>query len=73
MPRRKEPRERVPAGSVAVADGRTGLYALASPGGWTLIGKTPFQLFDAGSETPFALQPGMRVRFRAISADEVET
>ena len=72
VPRRKQPRQRVPAGSVGIADGRTGLYAMASPGGWMLIGKTPLKLFDAHSETPFVLQPGMRVRFRAVSADESE-
>jgi KipI family sensor histidine kinase inhibitor len=70
VPRRKEPRQRVPAGSVGIADGRTGLYAMASPGGWTLIGRTPRRLFDAQAETPFVLQPGMRVRFRAIAAEE---
>jgi allophanate hydrolase len=72
VPRRREPRQHVPAGSVGIADGRTGLYAMASPGGWTLIGKTPLKLFDAHSETPFVLQPGMRVRFRAVAADEIE-
>ena len=69
VPRRKEPRQRVPAGSVGIADERTGLYALASPGGWTLIGRTSYKLFDAGAEQPFALAPGMRVRFRAIERD----
>jgi inhibitor of KinA len=72
VPRRKEPRQRVESGSVGVADGRTGLYALASPGGWTLIGKTPYTLFDPGAEQPFALAAGMRVRFRAISPDEFD-
>lgn len=72
VPRRKEPRQRVPAGSVGIADGRTGLYALASPGGWTLIGRTPFKLFDPAADEPFPIQPGMRVRFRAISADEYD-
>ena len=71
VPRRKEPRQRVPAGSVGIADGRTGLYALASPGGWTLIGRTPYRLFDPDAVRPFALEPGMRVRFRAIGAEEV--
>ncbi len=66
VPRREQPRQRVPAGSVGIADGRTGLYAMASPGGWTLIGRTPFPLFDVDADQPFALQPGMRVRFRAI-------
>jgi KipI family sensor histidine kinase inhibitor len=73
IPRRKEPRQRVPAGSVGIADSRTGLYAMASPGGWTLIGRTPLRLFDPDSATPFMLHPGMRVRFRALSADEIET
>ena len=73
VPRRKEPRQRVPAGSVGIADSRTGLYAMASPGGWTLIGRTPLRLFNPDSATPFMLQPGMRVRFRALSADEIET
>ncbi len=72
VPRRKEPRQRVEAGSVGIADGRTGLYAMASPGGWTLIGRTPYPLFDAADESPFALRPGMRIRFRAIAPDEFE-
>jgi KipI family sensor histidine kinase inhibitor len=72
VPRRSEPRQRVPAGSVGVADGRTGLYAMASPGGWTLIGRTPLRLFDPGARRPFALQPGMRVRFRAVAAEDYE-
>ena len=68
--RRKEPRQRVAAGSVGIADAYTGLYALASPGGWTLIGRTPFPLFDADAAEPFALQPGRPVRFKAVSAEE---
>ena len=70
VPRRTEPRQRVESGSVGIADGRTGLYALASPGGWTLIGKTPYTLFDPRAEQPFVLAAGMRVRFKAIQADE---
>ncbi|NCF14756.1 MAG: 5-oxoprolinase subunit PxpB [Gammaproteobacteria bacterium] len=70
IPRRAEPRLRVEAGSVGIADGRTGLYAMASPGGWTLVGRTPHRLFDASAETPFALRAGMRVRFRAIDTSE---
>ena len=69
IPRRDEPRQLVPAGSVGIADGRTGLYAMASPGGWTLIGRTSHQLFDPVAEQPFALEPGMRVRFRAVAPD----
>ena len=72
VPRRGEPRQRVEAGSIGVADGRTGIYALASPGGWTLIGRTPSRLFDPAAENPFVLEPGMRIRFVAIDADEVD-
>lgn len=70
VPRRKEPRPRVEAGSIGIADGRTGMYALASPGGWSLVGRTPLKLFDAHSPEPFPVRAGMRVRFTAISADE---
>lgn len=70
LPRRTHPRQHVPAGSVGIADGRTGLYSLAGPGGWTLVGRTPFKLFDAAADDPFPIRAGMRVRFRAIAADE---
>lgn len=70
VPRRKEPRQRVAAGSVGIADAYTGLYPLASPGGWTLVGRTPYPLFDASAAEPFALRAGMSVRFRAVSASD---
>lgn len=72
VPRREEPRQRVEAGSIGIADGRTGIYALPSPGGWTLIGRTPRRLFDVDAPTPFRIQAGMRIRFTAISADDVD-
>lgn len=66
VPRRDTPRQLVPAGSVAVADGRTGIYALPSPGGWSLIGKTAHALFDAEADDPMPLKAGTRVRFIAV-------
>lgn len=63
-----EPRQHVPAGSVGIAGGRTGLYSLPGPGGWPLIGRTSRQLFDASSEQPFTLGAGMRVRFVAVDS-----
>lgn len=60
-----EPRMKVAAGSVGIADGRTGLYALPGPGGWALVGRTSYPLFDASAEDPFALGPGRRIRFVA--------
>ena len=64
--RLREPRVSITAGSVGIADGRTGLYALPGPGGWVLIGRTSYPLFDASADQPFALKPGMRIRFVAV-------
>jgi len=61
-----QPRQFVPAGSVGIAGGRTGLYALPGPGGWPLIGRTSCPLFDAQSDQPFVLDAGMRVLFTAV-------
>ena len=60
------PRERVPAGSVAIADGQTGVYPLASPGGWRLIGRTERAMFDAKAAEPVTIRAGDRVRFVAL-------
>ena len=70
VPRRKQPRQHVEAGSVGIADGRTGLYALSGPGGWPLIGRTTFRLFDPQAEEPFPIRAGMRIKFVSISAAE---
>ena len=65
-PRLKSPRTSIPAGSVGIAETQTGVYPVASPGGWQLIGRTPLKLFDAESESPAAIHPGDRVRFVPI-------
>jgi len=62
-PRLKEPRVRVPAGSVGIGGEQTGVYPSESPGGWQLIGRTPIPLFDPLREEPALLHPGDRVRF----------
>jgi KipI family sensor histidine kinase inhibitor len=59
-----EPRTRVPAGSVAIADEFTGVYPRASPGGWRLLGHTDAELWDLARTPPALLPPGTRVRFR---------
>jgi KipI family sensor histidine kinase inhibitor len=61
--RRAEPRERVPAGSVALAGPYSGIYPRESPGGWQLFGSTTTVLFDASRDPPALLSPGDRVRF----------
>lgn len=67
MPRLATPRERVPAGSVAIGGAQTGLYPQAGPGGWRLIGRTDAVLFDPARDPPTVLQPGDHVRFVARS------
>jgi len=72
LPRLATPRARVDAGSVAIGGAQTGIYPRESPGGWRLLGRTPWVLFDATRERPSRLQPGDRVRFVAIDAAEFE-
>jgi KipI family sensor histidine kinase inhibitor len=67
LPRRDAPRVRVPAGSVAIAGAQTGVYPIATPGGWHLLGTTDVAMFDRGRDPPSLLRPGDRVRFEAIS------
>jgi KipI family sensor histidine kinase inhibitor len=65
-PRLAEPRAMVPAGSVGIAGGQTGIYPMATPGGWQLIGRTEAELFRADREPMSLLQPGDEVRFQAV-------
>jgi KipI family sensor histidine kinase inhibitor len=66
LPRRAEPRLRVPAGSVAIGGAQTGIYPRELPGGWHLVGRTPLSLFDPASEPPCLLAPGDEVRFQPL-------
>jgi KipI family sensor histidine kinase inhibitor len=66
VPRRTEPRTRVPAGSVALAGEYSGVYPRESPGGWQLIGRTDAALWDVDRDPPALLTPGLWVQFRAI-------
>ena len=65
VPRLAEPRSRVPAGAVGLADTWCGVYPTASPGGWRLVGRTDVTLWDVTREPPALLTPGTRVRFMA--------
>jgi KipI family sensor histidine kinase inhibitor len=62
-PRLSSPRKHVPAGSVAIGGSQAGIYPLASPGGWRIVGRTPLALFDPQSSPPPLLRMGDRVRF----------
>ena len=62
-PRLSAPRKHVPAGSVAIGGSQAGIYPLASPGGWRIVGRTPLRLFDPQASPPPLLRMGDRVRF----------
>lgn len=70
LPRRQEPRIRVPAGSVAIAMQLTGIYPWDSPGGWHIIGRCPIALFNGNLSPPTVFEAGDTVSFRAIDANE---
>ena len=69
-PRHEKPRMKVPPGSVAIAGDQAGIYPLATPGGWNLIGRTPLRVFRPEQNPPVLLAAGDRVKFRAITAEE---
>lgn len=71
-PRKSTPRTAIPAGSVGIAGEQTGIYPLASPGGWNIIGRTPVRLFNKEAAVPVLLQPGDSVAFYSITEDEFE-
>jgi inhibitor of KinA len=56
---------------VGIAQRQTGIYPVASPGGWQIIGWTPVNLFDAEADPPSRLQIGDRVRFKPVGSEEV--
>lgn len=71
-PRHPTPRLIVHAGAVGIAGRQTGVYPVASPGGWQIIGRTPVTLFDTTRTPPSRLVPGARVRFVPITPDELD-
>jgi inhibitor of KinA len=59
-------------GSVGITGSQTGIYPLQCPGGWFIIGRTPYQLFNSKAESPVLLQAGDTVQFYPISSEEFE-
>ena len=70
-PRKPQPTP-VEPGSVGIAGRQTGVYPFKSPGGWQIIGRTPFKLFDKQKLNPVLFKPGDNVKFYAITKDEFE-
>ncbi|MET3684140.1 inhibitor of KinA [Alkalibacillus flavidus] len=71
-PRLSEPRSQVPAGSVGIAGGQTGIYPVESPGGWQIIGRTPFALFNPNHEQPTLFRMGDWLTFNPISLERYD-
>jgi KipI family sensor histidine kinase inhibitor len=72
VPRRGTPRPRVVTGSIAIANAQTVVYPFTTPGGWSIIGRTPVSIFDARRDPPSLMSPGDRVRFVPISRSEFD-
>lgn len=69
-PRLKNPRTRIEAGSVGIGGEQTGIYPVASPGGWRLIGTTPVKTYDANREKPILYQAGDYIKFFEINTSD---
>lgn len=71
-PRLESPRTKIPAGSVGIGGNQTGIYPIASPGGWRLIGRTPMLPFDEKREEPILYKSGEYIRFVKIDRAEFD-
>ena len=71
-PRLTSPRTAIPAGSVAIGGAQAGAYSLASPGGWRIIGRVPFPLYDAGRDPSTVIRAGMNVCFYPVSRERFD-
>ena len=69
--RLSSPRLNVPSGSVAIADLQTGIYPVASPGGWRIIGRTPIKIFDHLRNSPSIIDPGDFIKFEPLDDEKM--
>jgi inhibitor of KinA len=72
LERKQSPDAMIPAGSVAIAEEYVGIYPFGSPGGWHVIGRTPWRILDYSRTVPWMFEYGMTVRFQPISTQEFE-
>ena len=71
-PRKTTPRSLIPAGSVGIAGGQTGVYSISTPGGWQIIGRTTTALFLPDQQPPSLVQAGDAIQFVAVERGEVD-
>lgn len=69
-PRLESPRKKIPKGSVAIADNQTAVYPQSSPGGWNILGKTAFELFDKSLDSLSPISIESRIKFNPITKTE---
>ena len=69
-PRLQNPRTKIHMGAVGIGGAQTGIYPLASPGGWRLIGTTPVKPYDPDREQPFLYSAGEYIKFFSVDEDE---
>lgn len=69
-PRKETPELKIPAGSVGIGGNQTGIYPVASPSGWHIIGRTPAHLFNPHNRQPFIASPLDRIKFVPIDKNE---
>lgn len=72
-PRKTSPRVRLDSGSVGIGGSQTGIYSLASPGGWNIIGRTPMNIFDADRKPPMNIVPGTKITYQRITKEEFQS
>ena len=68
--RMQDPRAKVPSSSIAIAGTQAGIYPFDSPGGWRIIGRLPFPVFDTWTDQPALFQPNDRINFKAVTPEE---
>lgn len=70
VPRLESPRKTIPKGSVAIADNQTAVYPQNSPGGWNILGRTTFELFDKSLDELSPISIDSKIKFNPISKEE---
>ena len=72
LPRKSAPVRGVPAGSVIIAGGQCLVTTLTMPTGWWVIGRSRTRILTGDEGRPFLFDVGDRVRFRRVTAAEME-
>jgi inhibitor of KinA len=70
--RKAAPDPQILAGSVAIAEEYVGIYPFDSPGGWHIVGCTPWAIVDYSQSKPWLFDYGMQIQFDPISASEFQ-